>query len=288
VAVTLICEMTPDRIFSDIRRAVPKGARQISDREITDAINKALADHNGGTFTPRPRLKPAVQDGKAALQKIIDQGKINDSVDLWESSQVRLLGEVKDDAVLLLKTLYAPTDLLWIGERQDAGILGETIRTAGEWIIHFSKGGKAGPHIIPNPLNGTPTIRKTGDGETCRGDGNIRSYRFCIAEFDNLTRESQIRFWSAIRLPLVSLIDSAGKSVHAWIDVQKLASVTTAKQWATEIKGRLYGAIMTPLGVDPACSNPSRLSRLPGHYREEKQAWQRLLWLSPEGRPICQ
>lgn len=284
----VIAGLTAEAIFQDLRRSIPQGKRRISDREITDAINKALQDHDGGSFTPRPRPKPAVRNGKTALQKIIDQSKISDEADLWEASPIRLLGEPKDDPVLLLETLYASTDLLWIGEHYDAGILGETIRTAGEWIIHFGKGGKTGPHIIPNPLTGTPAMKKTGDGNTYRGDGNIRSYRFCIAEFDNLTREDQIKFWSAVRLPIVALIESAGKSIHAWIDVQKLAPVTTAEQWVIEIQNRLYGSLLTPLGIDPACSNPARLSRMPGHFRREKQGYQRLLWLSLEGRPICQ
>jgi hypothetical protein len=86
----------------------------------------------------------------------------------------------------------------------------------------------------------------------------------------------------------VALIDSAGKSIHAWLDVQKLAPVSTSEEWEKNIKNRLYDRLLTPLGVDGACSNPARLLRLPGHFREEKGKYQRLLWLSPEGRPICQ
>jgi hypothetical protein len=190
------------------------------------------------------------------------------------------------DAILLLENLYNRADRLFIGERVQPGIIGDTIRTVGEWITFLQDGGKTGPHIIPNPLTGTPAPKKTGDGETYRGDGNISSYRYCLAEFDSLSREDQIKFWSSVKLPVVALIDSGGKSIHAWIDVQKLAKVDTPEQWATEIKGRLYDAILSPLGVDAACSNPARLSRLPGHNREEKQAWQRLLWLSPEGRSV--
>ena len=190
------------------------------------------------------------------------------------------------DAILLLETLYNRTDLLFIGERVQPGIIGNTIRTTGEWITFLQDGGKTGPHIIPNPLTGTPTVKKTGDGETYRGDGNISSYRFCMAEFDGLSREDQIKFWSAVKLPVVALIDSGGKSIHAWLQISKLAQVETAEQWAREIKGRLYDAIMTPLGVDSACSNPARLSRLPGHLRTETGTFQRLLWLSPKGRPI--
>jgi hypothetical protein len=80
----------PQEIHDAIRRSIPSGTRRISDREITDAINKALSDHNGGTFTPRPRPKPIVPDGKAALQKIIDQGKISNEADLCEASPIRL------------------------------------------------------------------------------------------------------------------------------------------------------------------------------------------------------
>lgn len=282
----VICEMSADQIFSDIRRTIPQGARQISDREITDAINKALADRNGSTFTPRQRTKPIVKDGKAALQKIIAQGKISDEAGLWEASPIRLSEEPKDDPVLLLFTLYEPTDLLWIGERVQPGIAGDTIRTAGEWIIYFKNGGKAGPHIIPNPMTGQEGTTKTGE-PSFRSDNTVKAYRYCMVEFDDLPRESQIRFWSAARLPVVCLIDSGGKSIHAWLDVQKRATVETPEQWQAEIKDRLYDRLLAPLGVDKACSNPARLSRLPGHYRTEKENYQRILWLSGrEGRFI--
>jgi hypothetical protein len=191
------------------------------------------------------------------------------------------------DAILLLETLYKPTDLVWIGDRHQPGIIGDTIRAAEEWGDSVEKDGAPAPFILINPLNGIPVPTKTGDKTTLRGDGNIAEYRYCMAEFDGLCREDQIRFWSAVKLPIVALIDSGGKSIHAWLDVQKLAKVETPEQWQSEIKGRLYDRILTPLGVDSACSNPARLSRLPGYFRSEKQAWQRLLWLSPEGRPVC-
>ena len=187
-----------------------------------------------------------------------------------------------NDAILLLLTLYRPDDLIWIGERYGEGILGVTIRTAIEWIAYFRNGGKTGPHIIPNPMTGKEGTTKDGK-PSFRSDNTVKTYRFCVVEFDDLNREDQLRFWSAARLPVVALIDSGGKSIHSWLRVSKLAQVETFDQWTTQIKGRLYDQILTPLGVDGACSNPARLSRLPGHYRTEKQAYQRLLWLSPKG-----
>ncbi len=280
-------KIRPEEIFEDIRLAIPCGSRKISDREITNAINKALADYSAGTFTPKPRPVPAVANGTAVLQKIISRGKYSDDADLWEASPIHILDELRHDAILLLSTLYRPEDLLYIGERDQAGIPGETIRTACEWISYYQNGGRVAPHILINPVTGTPAPKKSGDGETYRGDGNVTSYRYCLVEFDMLTREDQIRFWSAIKLPIVALIDTGGKSIHAWLDVKELAGVNTSAQWETEIKSRLFDRILTPLGVDSACSNSGRMSRLPGHFRDEKGNYQRLLWLSPEGRAIC-
>ena len=279
--------MDGEQLYAEIQRAIPTGTRRIPDKEITEAVNKALSDHKRGTFTPQTRPAPAVRDGKNALQKIIDQGKITDEVDLCEDSPRRLWDETQNDPVLLLENLYEKTDLIWMGERFDQGIMGRTIRTAEEWITYYQNGGKTFSHIIPNPLTGTPAIKKTGDRETLRGDANVKKYRFCLVEFDDLSREEQLRFWSAVKLPIVALIDSGNKSIHGWIDIQKLGKIETAEHWQSIVKNRLYDTILTPLGVDASCSNASRLSRLPGHFREKKGAYQRLLWLSPEGRPIC-
>jgi hypothetical protein len=276
----------PDQVFNDIRQAIPTGGRRVPNNEILKTVNKALQDHQGGTFTPRPRSRPVVNDGKAALRKIIDQSEIEDDVDLWESSPIRLLNDPTADAVLLLKTLFKSDDLLFIGERHKPGIIGQTIRTTAEWIKYFDAGGITSPFIIINPLTGTPAPTKGGDKETLRGDLCVKNFKYCLIEFDNLSHEDQVKFWAAVKLPIVALIDSAGKSVHAWIDVQRLSKVNTPEQWQTEIKNRLYDRILKPLGVDSTCSNPARLSRLPGHWRN-KEAIQRILWLSPKGRPIC-
>jgi hypothetical protein len=101
-----------------------------------------------------------------------------------------------------------------------------------------------------------------------------------------MSREDQIKFWAAVKLPVCALIDSGGKSIHGWIDVQRLVNVDSPERWETEIKQRLYDRILKPMGVDGACSNPARLSRLPGHHRTEKEARQRILWLSAEGKTV--
>lgn len=275
-----------ERIFDDIRHSVPKGNRQIPDREITDAINKALGDYNNGTFTPHPPPASIVKDPAIALQRIIEQGPYRTAEELIKTSPVAIPEDPRLHTKLLIENVCQHSDFIFNGERYEPGVLGETIRSAVDWLVYFGEGGKTAPHIIVNPLTGLPAMKKDGTGETYRGDGNVKSYRYCLAEFDNLSREDQVRFWSAAKLPIVALIDSGGKSIHAWLDVSKLATVTTQEQWTSEIKNRLYDCILTPMGVDSACSNAARLSRLPGHFREEKGAWQRLLWLSPTGDTV--
>jgi hypothetical protein len=268
--------LTTKKIFADIRRSIPSGSRQVSDQEIMDAISKAEADHGRGnskTFKPKP--SPTVPDKKVALRNIIRQSQVTNEGDLWELSPVRITGTPQEDI------------LIFIGDRCEPGIIGKTIRTAGQWITYFQHGGKAGPYIIPNPMSGMEGLTKDGK-PSFRCDNTVHAYLCCVGEFDDIAREDQLRFWSGVKLPIFALIDSGGKSIHAWLDVQKMAKVETPEQWTTLIKSRLYNQNLIPMGVDPACSNPSRLSRLPGHFREEKKAYQKLLWLSPEGRPICQ
>jgi hypothetical protein len=260
----------------------------MDDREYDQAITKAYTEHTPQAtiyrFTPRP--KPLVKDGNAARQHIIDQGTISEDVDLWECSSLRLMESCGRDSVLLLKTHFRPGEFIYIGGGKEVGVLGQNIRTAAEWVAFFEAGGTAGPYIIVNPLSGEPAPKKDGDGDTYRGDGNVKTFRHCLVEFDDLTRENQIRFWSAAKLPVLALIDSGGKSIHAWLDVRKLGTVSTADEWDAHIKRGLYDRLLTPLGVDRACSNPARLSRLPGCIRTETGRAQRLLWLSPEGREV--
>jgi hypothetical protein len=277
----------PEQIHEDISRVVDDSS-PMPDNEIRAAVLKAASDHttSGSNYRLPPKPVPLIKDGQAALRRIIDQGTIRDDADLLEASPLLLVNQSENDPVILLKTLFKPHEFVFIGDRLEPGIIGRNLRTAAAWDGFFRAGDKAGPFIIVNPLTGIPAPKKTGNGDSLRCDGSISTFRHCLVEFDNIPREDQIKFWSAAKLPIVALIDSGGKSIHGWLDVQKLFNVTTAAQWDQNIRVGLYEQVLVPLGVDQACCNPSRLSRLPGHYRSEKEKFQRLLWLAPEGREV--
>jgi hypothetical protein len=280
----VLADIPPEEIFSEIRGSIPAGKRKVSDKEINEAIIRAAKDNcnitlpNGERYRRYipPKSKPIIKDSKATLQRILEQSNISEEVDLWEKSPIRIDWPPEDDKINFLLAMFEPSDLLFIGERLEPGIIGQNIRTAAEWIKYFQSGGKTAPFIIINPFTGKPAPKKDGDGETFRGDGNIKSFRYCLVEFDNLSREEQIRFWTAVKLPIICLVDSGGKSIHGWI---KLSNIQSISNWQREIKQKLYDLYLIPLGVDPACSNPARLSRLPGHLRDTGK-YQKLLWLN--------
>jgi hypothetical protein len=276
----------PEQIHNDIRQATISAP--MPDREIADAIKRAASNYRqeGAVCHFRPKPKPLIQNGHEALQRIITQGQIDNEADLREISPIRLPNNPAEEAVRFLDTLYSPGDLIFIGDRYHDGVIGRTIRSRDKWLRHLRAGNAPGPHLIINPLSGMPAPKKSGDGDSYRGDSNVKVFRYCLVEFDNLPREDQIRFYSAAKLPIRALIDTGGKSLHAWIDVSKLFQVTTEAEWDKHIKFGLYEKALIPLGVDRACCNPSRLSRLPGWLRTETGRFQRILWLSQDGREV--
>ncbi|OPY81310.1 MAG: hypothetical protein A4E70_01328 [Syntrophus sp. PtaU1.Bin005] len=282
--VGVMAGVAPEIIFDEIRQSIPPGRRKVSDREIQEAINRALQDTGKQSRTFKKKSEPVVKDGKEALKRILEKSVSCDEADLWDASPYRLSWEPSiEDAIHFLKTFFHSDDLVFIGDRTEPGIPGTNIRTVADWISFFKYGGTAGPFFIINPLDGIPRLKNTYQGETYRGDQNIKVFRHALIEFDDLSHDDQIRFWMAINLPVRALIDTGGKSIHGLIDVSPL-EIRTADDWNRHIKQRLYDERLVPLGVDRACKNPARLSRLPGVIRQESGKMQRLLWLSPTGR----
>jgi len=271
-----------NEIAADLQQAVDgKGTRVVSNHEIIDAIKKASSDIQADKPILFPKRKtPAIK--QSAFHRFKKKGVWADPAEILESSKIRIDHEPGYlDAILILKALYEPDEFVFIGSRLQPGIMGDTIKTAGEWIRFIETHGTPAEHIIANPLTGRPGITKDGK-ESYRADDCVSCYRFAVAEFDNHTKDEQLQFWAGVNLPIAALIDSGGKSIHAWIRVDS----TDRTEWENDVERRLFDSILAPMGVDAACKNESRLSRTPGHNRTEKNAIQKLLYLAPEGERI--
>lgn len=269
--------LSRQEIFSDLRRRV-HGSRVVPDREIWQAIEKAFTD--GGTMPAAP-IKPRIR--QTALQAIIRRGDGASEADLWEASPIRIDWPSHEDGWRLLEYLYTPDELLFIGDDQTPGMLGETIRPAADWIAYLKRHGNPFPKIIPNPLTGKIGYTKTGKA-SYRADACVAAHRFVVAEFDGLSLEDQFAFWFGCpKLPVAAIIHSGKKSLHAWVRVD----AANADEWTQCVEQTLFDQYLKTLGVDASCKNESRLSRMPGHVRHDTGLAQKLLYLAPQGKAVC-
>ena len=279
----VIAGKSPDEIFSGIRRVVHPSR---PDGEITETIKEALRSHGDGNHRgfsapTRQDVKTIIHNGAAVFNKIVSQGKYSTEQELKAASPISIPENTQDQQKLFFDTVFQWDDFVFCGGEFQTGT-SQSIRPCCEW----AETGASGPFVIGNPFTGMPAPKKSGDGTTYRGDHCVKHFLHSLIEFDNRTIEDQIKFWSAIKLPVKALIHTGGKSIHAWIDLSS-ELISSMETWEKTVKIGLYEQRLKPLGVDMACSNPSRLSRLPGVFRAEKNQWQRLLWLSKEGRNVA-
>ena len=263
-------EISREQIAADLAAHV-HGTRKITTQEIQDAINKAFQPV--GKF--RPRKRPAI-DGAKLLQSIIERGAAFTEAELLDASPIRIDWLFERDGIEVLQRLYSPEERLFIGEKYDADA--EHVKTVSAWIRHFERG-VIPAHIIPNPLTGKPGTTKTGS-PSHRADDCVEKFRFAVIEFDAMPRFQQIQFWAGVKLPIAALIDSGGKSIHAWVRID----ARDAAKWEERVEQRLFD-VLRELGADGTCRNEARLSRTPGHLCDGMRR-QRLLYLAPEGSPV--
>jgi hypothetical protein len=261
------------RIAADLR-AHAHGTRKITDREIWDAVEKAFLSE-----APALRAAPHVRvNDKKLLDHIFARGAGFTEERLREVLPVRIDWRPEEAAVEILRRLYNQSDKLFIGEKLDPGA--GHIHPAAEWIYRFQHGEPVPPHIIPNPLNGQRGLTKDNK-PSLRADSCVSQFRFATIEFDAMPLDQQILFWAGALLPVVALIHSGSKSIHAWVRID----ATDADEWTRCVECRLF-SFLKPVNVDSTSKNEARLSRMSGFFRREKISWQRILYLALEGRPV--
>ena len=270
--------LSEEQIFADIRQHIPNGTRHVPDSEIYAAISKAKSDYIPYRSIFEKTFKNSVSKPKIPSEyrdHLLEKGKGTEEVDFWEASPERLPDSPAKDAKLLLQTIYDPDDCLFIGTQYDT-----KVRTVDQWIDLFKNNPMPLPFICPNPLDGQLHPTKSG-ALSYRCDEAVCKFKFTVLEFDTLSRNEQFAFWGEMlnELPLVTLIDSGNKSIHAWI---RVPDVHTLEEWKIKIEQKFFEQCLKPLGIDTACKNPSHMSRLPGCIRKGTGRWQKLLYLNPE------
>ena len=115
---------------------------------------------------------------------------------------------------------------------------------------------EAGAWVCINPLNGSK-----------RKNENVSDYRYALAESDKIGIEEQLGIIRKLELPCAAIVASGGKSVHAVVKVDA-ADYAEYRRRVDELFKILDA---NGFQTDPQNKNPSRLSRLPGAKRGDRQ-----------------
>lgn len=111
---------------------------------------------------------------------------------------------------------------------------------------------RAGAWIRFNPL----------DGNGIRND-NVTDFRFALVESDTVSLSKQNAIMREMELPIACMVYSGGKSVHAIVKVE----APDYTEYRKRVEYLYKICEKNGLKVDTQNKNPSRLSRLPGVWR---------------------
>ena len=292
--------LTPEAVFVQLR-----GTHEpdVSDREIRDIITWAASKNPQPCGYPRKtaNFNTPYSLRLTTVQRVTAEQAIGnaekwlgdfrcDECDLWHVSPWRPLEDWRMDALMVFAALYDKNDFLNIVtdftiERQKDGKQKANPRGAGKTLLrddwmrslrdHGAPQSEAGAWIRPNPVKWHGTGKT---GAPC--DSDVTSYRLCLLESDDLPWDLQLSLWARLPLPIVAIIDSGGRSAHAWV----MLNCSAAEEYRAQVN-RIF-TLLARFGVCKSNKNPSRLSRLPGAQRDigkrEDGGAQRLLYLNPD------
>lgn len=254
VARQLHAHRTPAEICGLLSACVADCGRAVPESEIVAAVE------NAGKTAWKPsgsaRVVPVAQTLPKWPER--DTGRISaiaaadpDAFDkLRGSSPFRVSPELHD-AESVLERLFPGDPLLCVA----AGVASARVLARSELR------GIAGKmsHIVPSPMTATAGTNKQGlPSPRCLDNTGPRTY--LITEFDHDTRDTQaavIRHLARLG-PLALVVDSAGKSLHAW--------------WRCsgqpEERIRAFFRRAVSLGADPATWTRCQLVRMPLGLRD--------------------
>jgi len=154
----------------------------------------------------------------------------------------------------VLPRLFQPGELVCTGPDSNTALIRPLEQSLADAHLH--------QFIVVNPMRGSRNVNKSGD-PSVRCQNNVLPRRHLVVEFDDLTisKRQQSRLISKLAqfLPLILVVDSGGKSLHAWFRVEHLGVRDQAS----------FFAVACLLGADPSRWDTSGWLRMPGGLRVE-------------------
>lgn len=279
-------------VVEDIAKNIPHGKREVTRREIEQAVARARADFENPKALPAPK-KPAGR-GWALTARLVRQYAGTTLKDLQALSPVAVPQDPVEQCKLAVARLFAPTAWLYIGPARACAVRGFNLKTAADWLDFVGRSGQVpAEQIMLNALTGNAGKTQAGAESYRCGETVAEPARYFLVEFDGMPEGQQAAFWYGILceglLDLGALVHSGGRSIHGW--VRAPATVTDKARWRAYVDN-LYDAWLAPQGggvptelrADRACRDIGRLTRCPGWARADRgNRQQTLLFLKPGG-----
>jgi len=180
-------------------------------------------------------------------------------------------GDPRNDWRLILD-LFKPEDVVWIGTKKNDSA---NDTHPPDWIQHCrTRFRTPAAWAKETTCPGILTCPNTFKPDTySRRDSQVLHRRYLVLESDTLDKNQvcAVFRWTEQFAKLRAIVDTAGKSLHAWFEMP-----------APKVVGQLE-TILPQLGCDPAMFIPSQPCRLPGGHRTDTGRVQSLLYLDLEG-----
>jgi len=158
-----------------------------------------------------------------------------------------------------LQAAFAPTEVVCICDAVEDGrpVSAGSFIPVEDWITRFD--GPESRILSPEREGIFVRINPFKSNLYSGSDNDVSAYRHVLVEFDDKPKAEQEKLFRDSGLPITVLIDSGGKSIHAWVRVD----APNRKEWDAR-RDIIYSSIP---GIDAKNKNPSRYSRLPGAWR---------------------
>lgn len=246
------CKTTVSAATLKLRKAVLNGA-DAQPRRLTAEEKQKLAEREHGQ---RVRQRAA-----HALPQVLQEHAWGYQ-QICRDSKAELAGREAQHWRFLLREFNCD-DVVWIGDKFHSGKPEHAshFRTVIDWLEE---------DVAPGPLI-CPSVFK--NNSIARSNENVLAKRFLVVESDILTKDQvgAIFKWlkEAVKLDLVAVIDTAGKSLHGWFVYPEY------EDQLDELK-----LVLPAYGCDPKLFTPSQPVRLPGALRDGK--FQKLIYVNAE------
>lgn len=235
------------RLRQAISRGAPDGLPQRDLKEVAACIER------------RQRERELVMRTEASRAGILE-GHPWPLKAIMEESPYDLSAVPPENGWRFVVSLFQPNDLIWIGNKRSSGFqYKRNFQTREAWL----------GNVFGNYQLTCPSVFKNG---TChRKNENVVARRFLVVESDVLGKNEvgAVFRWlrDSIGMTLRAVVDTAGKSLHAWFD------------FPPEEVFLELNIILPALQCDKGMFTASQPCRLPGMLRDGKI--QTLIYLNP-------